>query len=317
MEVRVKLINVAEGVMLGTFVGDAMGALWEGRSPTPAGAGELLVEGSLAHGELRYTDDMQMALALAEHLCATPEVEPESLAMTLLEHFEPDRRYSSDTREIMQRWREGVPVTQAATALDPDGSLGNSAAARVAPVGVVWAHDPDRLAEAALRSAIVTHPNAVAVDGAVVQARAVGLAVIHGRFGPEELEELAASAATQELREGLAEARRLCDEPPEEPVEAAIELGTGTVAHRSVPTALWLAATSDTLTEGVMSALELGGDVDTIAAMASAVLGAVGGLDAIPKEWVELLEDGPRGRTYALALAGRLAEVTERVRRAG
>ncbi|MGH8907878.1 MAG: ADP-ribosylglycohydrolase family protein [Egibacteraceae bacterium] len=309
--------DAAAGALLGTFVGDAMGAPWEGRSPTPPGAGELRIDDSLARGELRYTDDTQMALALAEHLCVDPQVEPESLARTFLEHFEPDRGYGSGTRQIVARWREGMPAARAATADFPEGSLGNGAAMRVAPVGVLWAHDPIRLAEVALRSAALTHAHPVGIDGAVVQARAVGLAVVRGRFGPDELAELAASAATPELREGLADARRLCDDPPEQPVEVAVELGTSPVAHRSVPAALWLAASSDSFAEAVMGALELGGDMDTIAAMAGAVLGAAGGLDVIPKEWLDLLEDGPRGRAYTMALARRLADVAEGLRRGG
>jgi poly(ADP-ribose) glycohydrolase ARH3 len=251
---------------------------------------------------------------LAEHLCVTPEVEPEALARTFLEHYEPDRGYGSGTRRVVERWREGVPVAEAASAVFPEGSLGNGAAMRVAPVGVVWAHDPEMLAEAALRSAIVTHTHAIGVDGAVAQARAVGLAAVRGWFGPQELALVAASAATPELREGLADARRLCDTPPEQPVEVAIELGTASVAHRSVPAALWLAATADDFVSGITRALELGGDADTIAAMAGAVLGAAGGAGVIPHEWLERMEDGPRGRHYARDLADQLTRAAQKLR---
>ncbi|MGH8931565.1 MAG: ADP-ribosylglycohydrolase family protein [Egibacteraceae bacterium] len=310
-------MNLAEacaGALLGTFVGDAVGAPWEGRSPMPPGAGDMRVDESLASGELRYTDDTQMALALAEHLCLNPEVEPEGLARTFLEHFEPDRGYSARTRQLVERWREGVPAAEAVTSAADEGSFGNGAAMRVAPVGVVWAHDPDRLAEVALRSATVSHLHRIGIDGAVCQARAVGLATVRGRFGPQELDLVASTAATPELREGLAEARQLCDDPPEQPVEVSIQLGTSSSAHRSVPAALWVAATSGDLVEAVTRTLELGGDVDTVAAMAGAVLGAAGGLETIPKEWMDLLEDGSRGRTYALSLAGRLAGIAERLR---
>jgi poly(ADP-ribose) glycohydrolase ARH3 len=300
----------AAGVLLGTFVADALGAPWEGRSPTPAGAGELRLDESLTRSVLRYTDDTQMTLALAEHLCADPRVDPDELARTFGEHYDPHRGYGAGTREVIELWRTGIPVAQAATAAFPDGSLGNGAAMRVAPVGIVWAHDPDTLAEVASRSALITHAHPTGVDAAVIQARAVGLASTRDRFGPGELEELTGLAATHDLVEGLRQAVRLCAEPPEQPVEAAMELGTAPVAHRSLPAALWLAATSDRFEEAVMRALELGGDVDTVAAMAGAVLGAAGGLDAIPAAWLDRLEDGPRGRAYALRLAERLDAVT-------
>jgi poly(ADP-ribose) glycohydrolase ARH3 len=307
-------VSAAAGVLIGTFTADAVGAPWEGRSPTPAGAGELRLDESLAKGELRYTDDTQMTLALAEHLCDDPEVDPEGLARTFGDHFESDRGYGAGTREVVRLWGEGVPVGDAATTPFPEGSFGNGAAMRVAPVGVLWAHDPGALAAAARRSALVTHAHPVGVEAAVIQARAAGLATVRGRFGPEELAELAELAGTHDLAEGLRQAVRLCAERPDQPVEAAMELGTAPVAHRSLPAALWLAATSERFEDGVSRALELGGDVDTVAAMAGAVLGAAGGLDAIPPAWVAALEDGPRGRTYALRLAERLDAVAAKLR---
>jgi ADP-ribosyl-[dinitrogen reductase] hydrolase len=48
-------------------------------------------------------------------------------------------------------------------------------------------------------------------------------------------------------------------------------------------------------------------DADTIAAMAGAIAGARFGASAIPRRWVEPLEDGERGRTHVEALAERLA----------
>lgn len=309
------MFEVIAGTLLGTFVGDAVGSPFEGSSPTPAGAGEYLVTQALARGRLTYTDDTQMTLALAEHLCAYPEVEPEALARTFLEHFEPGRGYGPGTRAVIAMWREGVPVAKAAAEAFPDGSLGNGAAMRIAPVGVLWAHDAEALERAARRSALVTHAHPVGVEGAVVQARAVALAAERRRFGRVELAELASSATTPEFREGLAEALQAYDEAADlTPVDVAVRLGTAPVSHRSVAAALWAAATAETFAEGVASALELGGDVDTIAAMTSAVLGAAGGLAAIPSDWLATLEDGDRGRTYALDLAERLASVAERLR---
>ena len=49
----------------------------------------------------------------------------------------------------------------------------------------------------------------------------------------------------------------------------------------------------------------LGDDTDTLAAMAGALCGALGGLAAVP--YVDKLEDGPRGRTHIRELAEKLA----------
>jgi ADP-ribosylglycohydrolase len=51
-----------------------------------------------------------------------------------------------------------------------------------------------------------------------------------------------------------------------------------------------------------------GGDTDTIAAMAGAISGASYGAAAIPAAWIEVLEDGPKGRSHVQRLADRLAE---------
>jgi hypothetical protein len=56
----------------------------------------------------------------------------------------------------------------------------------------------------------------------------------------------------------------------------------------------------------------LGGDTDTLACIVRAVLGAAHGFAAVgnmyPQAWIDALENGPRGRDYALELADRLAQ---------
>ena len=64
----------------------------------------------------------------------------------------------------------------------PGGSLGNGAAMRVAPVGLLFHRDLDKVAEHAERSARPAHTHPVGVDGARVLALAVALAVRQDRF---------------------------------------------------------------------------------------------------------------------------------------
>ncbi|MBW3652223.1 MAG: ADP-ribosylglycohydrolase family protein, partial [Actinobacteria bacterium] len=68
-------------------------------------------------------------------------------------------------------------------------------------------------------------------------------------------------------------------------------IGTDVRASHSVAAALWIAAVAGDYEEGVVLALAVGGDVDTIAAMACAVLGAAAGGDAIPTAWTQWLEN--------------------------
>lgn len=299
------------GALLGTFAGDALGAPFEGAPPVPGrdAAGRMGPGG----GTLTYTDDTQLAIALATHLCDDPWVDPDGLARTFLEHYEAGRGYGAGMHGLVELWRSGMPVAEAATAIFADGSFGNGAAMRVAPVGVLWAHDGDALAEVAARQARVTHVHPLGVDGAVAQARAVGLAATSGSFGPEQIEAVADAAHEDELRERLQRAVDLIDRWDRDPgiglADVADRLGNHVVAHRSVPAALWAAAVAADVPDGVALALGLGGDADTIAAMTGAVLGAAGTRHAVPGEWLERFEDGTRGRRHVLELAGRLADV--------
>lgn len=293
--------SAAWGAIMGTFAGDALGRPWEGAAPLAARTGEQRVEASLDRGRLVYTDDTQLTLALAEHLVEHPEVDPEHLRTTILEHVEPGRGYGAGMRRLVALWRRGVPSSEAATAVFPEGSYGNGAAMRVAPVGVRWTGP--RCAEVAARQARLTHAHPLGIAGAVLQACAVARAARRGRFGRGDLEALAEEDRPEELAAELDRAVRAAGRW--EGSLADLPLGRGVVAHRSVPAALWCAAVGEGAREAVALALGLGGDVDTIAAMAGAVAGAADP-DGLPHRWLEAMEDGPRGRSYAEALAGRL-----------
>ena len=60
----------------------------------------------------------------------------------------------------------------------------------------------------------------------------------------------------------------------------------------AVCAAIWaFASATDSFEEAVVRAIGLGGDTDTIAAMAGALAGALHGYSAIKTEWIEALED--------------------------
>lgn len=308
--------RMAAGVLLGTFTGDALGARWEGAPAVAVAKARERLAQSLSADVLTYTDDTQLTLALAEHLCDHPRVDVSALALTFLNHFEGHRGYARGMFGIVDAWEHGAGATEAATAVFPDGSFGNGAAMRAAPVGVVWRDDADVTIAAARAQAALTHAHPIGGDAAAAQARAVAIAISTGGFLPADITSLAEEAATDELRRTLsvaaeAAARAVSGAPYDLP-EVAEELGTGVLADQSVPAALWIASVAETFPEAVVLSLGLGGDVDTIAAMACAVLGGALTEAAIPAEWVDRLEDGVRGRSYAVALSYRLADVATR-----
>jgi poly(ADP-ribose) glycohydrolase ARH3 len=293
--------DAARGALLGTFVGDALGMPYETAAPADVPERVEMVDARLGRGT--YTDDTQMTIALAESLIACGRVDDEHLAATFLSRYDPDRGYGGGTREVLELWRAGVPVAEAAGRIfGGRGSRGNGAAMRVAPVAVLFAHDRERLEREAELSARVTHRHPVGVDAARVQAAAVGAAM----RGDDVLAAAADAVRTGELASALERVRRLRAARPD-PATAATELGNEPYGDRSLPTALLAAVSHDDFEGAVGYAVRCGGDADTIAAMAGAVAGARAGAGAIPARWLDALEDSERGRRYVESLAERLA----------
>jgi hypothetical protein len=154
------------GALLGTFVGDALGMPYEGLSAAAIPSRLEMVEARRGRGT--YTDDTEMMIVLAESLLEHGCVNEESLAEAFRERCDPSRGYGAGTLQVLALWRQGVPVDAAAGRLfDGEGSLGNGAAMRIAPIAVLFADSPDELRAQAERSARLTHAHPLAVDAAI------------------------------------------------------------------------------------------------------------------------------------------------------
>jgi len=203
-----------------------------------------------------------------------------------------------------------------------NGSFGNGAAMRVSPVGLFYHHDLEGLRRAAIEQANITHVHPLGQWGAVMQATSIGLAVNQHPKGPFKKEEVVVSLrealwggpieylkALNKIEETVAQGKRL------DPREIVILLGNGVEAHLSVPSACYIAITySPDFCDAIRAAISLGGDTDTIAGMVGAIVGAHVGEKGLPIEWIEQLEDGPRGRSFANGLADSLFETWWKIR---
>lgn len=293
--------DAATGALLGTFVGDALGMPFEGKPAAAIPARLQMQEARLGRGT--YTDDTQMMIALAESLLERGEVDDQHLAQAFLDAFDPARGYGSGTKALLALWRSGAPATEAASRLHGgQGSLGNGAAMRIAPVAVRFARSPGHLQAQAERSARLTHSHALSIDAAVVQAAAIGAAL----RGEDILTAARAAAATSTMREQLERARRLLAEPLD-PETTGGQLGNSAEGHRSVPAAIVAAVSQPGFEDAVSFAVRCGGDTDTVGAMAGAIAGARDGARAIPRRWLDALEDGERGRRHVEQLAEALS----------
>ena len=298
-------LDRGRGALLGTFAGDALGMPFEGAPPEAIPERCEMVNARLGCGT--YTDDTQMAIALAESLLDCGDLDEEHLGRAFLQAYDPRRGYGSGTRAVLAMIADGVSVAEAATrAFDGCGSLGNGAAMRVAPVAVRYGDDRETLLDTARRSARVTHAHPIGIDAAVVQAAAIGAAL----EGEDPLKAACAAAATPQLRRGLATAAGLLAERPPPNTAAAI-LGNSSLAAESVPTAIYAAVAHGNVEDAVSFAVRCGGDTDTIGAMAGAIAGARDGATAIPARWLDALEDSEKGRSHIQRLADRLVASPE------
>jgi poly(ADP-ribose) glycohydrolase ARH3 len=173
---------------------------------------------------------------------------------------------------------------------------------RVAPVGLFFRDDRTQLLEQARLSALPTHVHPLGIEGARLLALATALCTQVERFDRDTFfAEILAACESAAYRAKMEEAARV-NTPA-----ALAPLGNHIEALHSVPTAIaCFALTPESYEATVTNAIFLGGDTDTIAAMAGALSGACLGLAKLPQRLVGLLENSPKGRVYLLELAERL-----------
>jgi poly(ADP-ribose) glycohydrolase ARH3 len=299
---QAELLNRFLGSALGTFVGDALGEPVEGW-PHKAIYSRFGLLDSMVREEAHYTDDTQMMIGILETLLEAGIFDPAVCAMRFQENFESWRGYGRRIFGVVERIRQGVPWDQVGT-----DSYGNGGAMRIAPIGCFYYRDLQALRENAIMSARITHNHPEGLAGAVAQASAVGVALQHGLSRkPVEIENFLDRIVDQvrDLNQRFAKYIDEIRTIPGGSVIEVIDAITGRYqlslrAIESVPAALAAFLLTHSFRESVVLAVNLGGDTDTIGAMAGAVAGAYYGYDKIPQEWLSSLENGPKGRDYVV-----------------
>ncbi len=304
--------DAAVGCLLGLALGDALGAPFEGRTRVDPGELDRLVAGT---GGLRWTDDTHMALVLAEALVDRGlTIDPEELGDRFAEayHREPWRGYGSGPPQVFALAARGRSYREAAASLfGGGGSFGNGAAMRCAPAAIAGFPDTVATGELATVQAMVTHTHPEGVDGAVLLASVVGLALATPADEPLDLgvADLEGSdLRSHAMRTAWARLRAAAPRPggPEARSEAgalAEGFGTSVAARASVPAAIAIAlGGGDDLLAPLRAAIGLGCDTDTVAAMTGAITGAHLGASAIPARLSSRLEARERITASALAL---------------
>lgn len=277
------LLDRAQGVLYGQFIGDSLGSLVEWMSPHeieadyPNGVRELVDGGPHGLHAGQPTDDSEMALALARSLVS-------------LSSFDLD-----DIRGAYERWMRSEPFSVGQTCraaltggyMSPD-SQANGALMRISPLAVFGAGRPadadGSIAEAATEDAKITHINPLCTavnatyvltltrivrEGLTRDAAVDTLQSVAREYGSPEVEDL--------VERGL-------QAPPADFVQ---QMGWVTIAFTN---AVYELARGDSFEESLVRTVGHGGDTDTNAAICGALLGGLYGAEAIPARWRETID---------------------------
>jgi ADP-ribosyl-[dinitrogen reductase] hydrolase len=294
------------GVLLASAAGDALGAGYEFAAvapdlvPTMIGGGL----GNFAPGE--WTDDTAQAIAIAEvaatgiDLCSTEALT--AIAQRFADWFAGGPAdVGIQTAQVLRlagRTPTGAGMAAAARQVhDRSGrSAGNGSLMRTGPVALAYLEDPEGLVEAAMAVSALTHFQDYAREACAVWCLMIRHAVLYGAFPTfAEIEEWAPDP--QRWRALLAAAET---QPPSSFKQNAWSVGAlqaawSAITHTPVPDdGPACVHVVDTLT----SAIRIGHDTDTVAAIAGALLGARWGMSAVPAAWRRPLHGWPgiRGR---------------------
>jgi ADP-ribosylglycohydrolase len=243
----------------------------------------------------RVTDDTEQTLALVKVYLRDGRMSAEATAQAMLdwaaaqaEHL--DLYLGPSTRRALKALRAGASPRESGR-----GGKTNGAAMRVAPVGIVNTGHMDGALRDAVEACLPTHGTTLAISGAAAVACAIAEAM-RDEATLDSVLEVAAEGAVRGRQYGA----WVWTPPLERRIALALQLvrqaeseagalhalhdyvGVDLTVTESIPTAFGLV----TLAEGdpvraVCYAANLGGDTDTIGAMAGAVCGALRGIDAV------------------------------------
>lgn len=271
----------------GLSVGDAFGEMFFFHSPA---------ERELPEGLWRWTDDTHMALSIVEVLRNHGRIDQDALSKAFAERYmqQPWRGYAGGAKRLLARIAVGDDWRDIAPKIFGGGSYGNGGAMRAAPIGGFFKGDPERAAEEARLSAMVTHAHPEGQAGAMAVAAAAAIASVKGcPTGNDFLRQVLPFVPDGETREQIEEALLIA---PDELSTAAHRLGTGNnvSAQDTVPFCLWNAShNSENFEEALWRTVSGLGDRDTTCA----IVGGIVALSSrrVPREWISRMERLPEG----------------------
>lgn len=313
----------AVGAVLGSAAGDALGAHYEFGPPLPADSPVDMIGGGAfdwAPGE--WTDDTQMALAILGVL-ATGSTDIAEVEVAFSRWYDSGPAdVGVQTRAVLSRPGSLAEAARRRYEAQPGSSAGNGSLMRTGPVALAHPGNPDAIAALARDLSALTHADPDCLDACVLWSVAIDRTI---HRAPASDRPWDWTAPLRSALDQLEPARRdrwaaLIDEaadahPTEFPkngwVVHAFQTALAAICSTPVPEG---DAAARHLQLALEQAVRAGGDTDTVAAIAGAMLGARWGATAVPFGWRRLLNGRGPDPTPGLSSADldRLARLAHR-----
>jgi ADP-ribosylglycohydrolase/fructose-1,6-bisphosphatase/inositol monophosphatase family enzyme len=321
----VEILSRAQGCLLGTFSGDALGSLVEfGRSDGiratyPNGVRDLADGGAFNTIAGQATDDSELGLMLARSLVQENGFEPGAVLDAYVHWYRSGPFDCGNTTGLALRTaatgKTRAERVRRAAEVASKTSQANGSLMRIAPLGVFGWRAPAAAARWAREDSALTHPHSTCAESCAAFVAAIATAI-----GQKATAPVVHEAALTEARRGGDRAVIDALTKAEQSTPERFDGSDSGWVLLALQNAFYQLLHAVNLEEGIVATIAGGGDTDTTAAIAGALLGAVHGRDAVPVRWRRpvltcrpLPEVGavhPRPREFwpvdALALAERL-----------
>jgi len=307
----------AIGALVGQAVGDALGAPFEFGPANQydkfpglgkhGGIGQMVGGGGFGWKPAEFTDDTQMALCIAESLIANNlSYSPDDIFNRFVHWAKTARDVGTTTASALYSGHNYIDAAAIGHA-KRGASGGNGSVMRVSPIGI-WGsrYSAADTFSVAFRQARLTHYDVRGALCAGLAATMIRSAIVGDAVSAYGMMEAAIDAMTQSKTYDYIEESVDCDPitfaysiledySPDEPNSALLEGSNGSAwvclaqAYWAVKNSEFGIPLSERFENAVVSAINLGGDTDTVACVAGALAGSLYGIQAIPSRFTTYL----------------------------
>lgn len=280
------------GILLGLACGDALGRPVEFSSASAIAAEHGQLDEMVGHGTWNQpagtiTDDTEQALCIARSLVEKQAFDPADIASRFVDWYDSDPfDIGRMTMKSLSQLKHGDDWNEAGQHVwetSPEGqNAGNGSVMRCPPLAIPYATDRERLVTVSRQSSQITHADPRCTYGcAILNLTLAGL--LENTDTPlRDALNYVEPEAPDELTAALSSLTRT-DSP--ERLETS-----GYVIH-SLQTALHDGMCATNAEKAIVTAVNRGGDTDTIGAITGAIAGARFGASQLPGRWLTAIDE--------------------------